>query len=156
MNILIINKQNKFRIQKKFLISKTHLLLKFFVKDLGLKKFKGFYSGSIDHLELTLVFVSKKEVKRLNHTFRKKNQPTDILSFESLGDPSLGEVILCPEVIVQKSFQNHWTQRCEYIYMISHGILHLLGFNHQTASEEAHMLAFQSQAFNSLKLPFRV
>ena len=156
MNILIINNQNKFSVQKNFLILKTRSLIEFFIKNLGIKKFKGFYLTSIEDLELTLVFVSSREIKRLNSTFRKKNQMTDILSFESLGSPSLGELILCPEIINKKAFQMGWPQRCEYLYMISHGILHLLGFDHQTVSEEVRMLNLQDRAFNSLDLSYRV
>ena len=48
---------------------------------------------------LSLVFVSKEEIKNLNRKFRKKNKATDVLSFELNEKNYLGEVVICPEVV---------------------------------------------------------
>jgi len=48
---------------------------------------------------VSLAFVSKEEIKKLNNKFRKKNNPTDVLSFKLSEKNFLGEILICPEVV---------------------------------------------------------
>jgi probable rRNA maturation factor len=76
-------------------------------------------------------------MQALNSRYRKKDYPTDVLSF-SYGDmkidqiPFLGEVILSPEVAVRQAI--HWgaSPERELRKLLVHGILHLLGYDHET------------------------
>lgn len=87
--------------------------------------------------ELTLRFVDKEEMTQLNHAYRQKNKPTNVLAFPmTLPDdvaneyPLLGDVIICPAVLKQesqslnKSINEHWA------HIVIHGVLHLLGYDH--------------------------
>jgi probable rRNA maturation factor len=98
--------------------------------------------------ELTLVFLSAQEMKKINYQFRKKNKPTDILSFESSDPNSLGELLLCMDVLKKQAKENNHSLQSEITYMIIHGILHLLGYDHEESkAEEKKMFRLQDKCF---------
>ncbi len=93
---------------------------------------------------VTLVFISKQEMQKLNHQFRKKNSPADILSFAPLEKDSLGELALCLSVVYQNTPKGLSNKKWLY-YLILHGLLHLLGFEH-----EKKMYQLQDSIFKKL------
>ncbi len=90
--------------------------------------------------EISVVFVSREKIKELNEKYRKKNGPTDVLSFEGEND-FLGEIVICPEVVKEK--------KEELEFVLIHGILHLLGYDHELKEDEKEM---QSKENNYLAL----
>lgn len=102
--------------------------------------------------ELTIAFLSKSEMKFINFQFRKKNKPTDVLSFESTDPSSLGELLLCCEVLKKQAKDNGHSPKNEMTYMLIHGILHLLGYDHELSKkEEKLMFSIQDQCFENIK-----
>lgn len=101
--------------------------------------------------EITLVFLDKLAAKKLNWQYRQKDYPTDVLSFES-GDPeSLGELIFCPEVLEAQAKEHKKTFEQELGLMLIHGVLHLLGFDHEAGPEdEKKMMGLQDEIFKDL------
>lgn len=97
---------------------------------------------------LVLVFINLKEAKKLNRIHRKKNYATDVLSFESLDPDSVGELVLCPEVLIRQASEHGQSYRDELAYMVIHGVLHLLGMDHETSKkEEKKMFGIQDKIF---------
>ncbi len=95
--------------------------------------------------ELSLALVSEEEIKTLNRQYRKKNAATDVLSFaeyegrqalllENLktqgSETFLGELIICPAYVKKNALEDGETFDYAMTYIVSHGILHLLGFRH--------------------------
>lgn len=87
--------------------------------------------------DLVLVFVAAEKSRQLNLKYRQKDQSTDVLSFQSEDPDCIGELVLCPEVIHMQAQANDWSTGHEYCYMILHGLLHLLGFEHETDDKAA-------------------
>lgn len=85
--------------------------------------------------KISLAFVSKKEMQKLNKKFRGKNKPTDVLSFNNIILESLGEIVICPEVVKENAKKNSVSVKQEIIKVFAHGILHLLGYDHEKAKE---------------------
>ncbi len=109
----------------------------------------------ISDRELVVVFVSRPQIKRLNRDFRGKNEPTDILSFESLDEDSLGELVLSLDVVRAQSKRTGLSYHQELCYMLLHGLLHLLGYDHETSKKEAKiMFNLQNRIFESLARGF--
>lgn len=101
--------------------------------------------------ELTVVFLNLKAAKVTNKQFRSRDYATDVLSFESMTPESLGELILCPQVLQKQALQHGLKYREELGYMLLHGILHLLGYDHETGPEDAEeMFAIQDAVFAKL------
>ena len=102
--------------------------------------------------ELVLVFLAKKPAQALNLEYRGKNYATDVLSFDSVDPDSLGELILCPEVLKKQALEHGLSYQLELGYMVLHGLLHLKGFDHERSEAEARqMFAIQDSIFDKLR-----
>ena len=113
-------------------------------------KRKGF-ARQLKDKQLVIVFLDPKEAKRLNHQYRSKKYATDVLSFLPIEQHSLGELVLCPQVLKKQALEHDLTFRDELCYMVLHGILHLLGFDHERSEAEARrMFRLQDEIFESL------
>lgn len=101
--------------------------------------------------ELSLAFVGDAEIRRLNRTFRKKDKPTDVLSFplrERAADGKfyLGDIIISlPTARRQAAEIGHPLER-ELEYLAIHGFLHLLGYEHDEGHEEEEALMREKYA----------
>lgn len=84
---------------------------------------------------LSIVFANDAFVKDLNHTYRGKNKPTNILSFESDEEGYLGDMILAFETIVREAEEQGKTLADHLTHLLVHGLLHLLGYDHEQESD---------------------
>lgn len=107
--------------------------------------------------ELTIVFLDQIKARELNKKFRGRNYATDVLSFGVNDDSNaggaeiLGELVICPEVISRQAKEHSLLVREELGYMVLHGVLHLLGFDHEKSKKEAEkMFALQDRIFEAL------
>jgi len=90
-------------------------------------------------VEISVSFVSKEEISALNRHYRNIDKVTDVLSFPQYGDLSelpkdrrivLGDVIICTDqALLQADEFGHSPER-ELVYLLTHGVLHLLGYDH--------------------------
>lgn len=104
--------------------------------------------------ELGLVFLNENDAKKLNWNYRCKDYPTDILSFDSEDPTALGELVLCPQVITKQAKEHGISVEEEFGYTILHGVLHLLGFDHEKNKEnEAVMMGLQDEVFETIRNP---
>ncbi|QQR76466.1 rRNA maturation RNase YbeY [Candidatus Nomurabacteria bacterium] len=83
--------------------------------------------------ELSIVFLEDKEIKKINKKYRGKNKPTNVLSF-SLTENS-GEILLAPDVIKKEAPKFGMNIKNFTGFLIIHGMLHLLGFDHGSTME---------------------
>lgn len=98
-----------------------------------------------DH-SVTLLFADDATLRQLNHDFRGKDQPTNVLSFPGGpvpgGEvPHLGDIALARETITREAAEQGKTVTAHTLHLVIHGLLHLLGFDHETEAEAATMEA---------------
>ncbi len=99
-------------------------------------------------LELSLVFMDEAPAASLNDQFRSSPQATDILSFEPVDPLSFGELVICPDVVKKQAKEHKLTFEQECVYLIYHGILHLLGYDHEEQNIAAkEMFNLQDRGF---------
>jgi probable rRNA maturation factor len=80
---------------------------------------------------MTVAIVPDDQVRRLNRKFRRKNTATDVLSFPS-GEPGdLGDVVISAGVARRQAREAGHTPQVEYRILALHGLLHLLGYDHE-------------------------
>lgn len=102
--------------------------------------------------EVVVVFLPTAHAKALNFQFRKKDYATDVLSFHSADPECLGELVMCPEVLERQAEENGHSFKWEVTYMFIHGVLHLLGYDHEKSSRQAQkMFRLQDDFFSLLK-----
>lgn len=90
-------------------------------------------------LNLSIVFVGEKRIKELNKRYRKKNRLTDVLSFNlaSKNSQVSGEVIICPRVVTRNAKKYGSSFRDELVLVLIHGVLHILGYDHEKGKKGA-------------------
>lgn len=106
--------------------------------------------------DLSLVLVGNREIRKLNARYRKIDEPTDVLSFP-LGDklPSgrtiLGDVIISVEQARKQAIERNKRFEAEIEKLLIHGILHLLGYDHERSlKEERKMKKMEERIWRSL------
>lgn len=101
--------------------------------------------------ELVIVFLREDEARRLNRSYRGRDYATDVLSFGSDVKESLGELVICPKVIARQAKEHGLLVREELGYMVLHGFLHLLGYEHESGERDAkRMFSLQDRLFARL------
>ncbi|MFT4058604.1 MAG: rRNA maturation RNase YbeY [Legionella sp.] len=107
--------------------------------------------------ELTVRFVDTEEITHLNRTYRKQDKPTNVLAFPSelpeeieLECPFLGDVVICPEVVVTESQELNKALNAHWSLILIHGILHLLGYDHIKDEDAVVMQAVEIKLLSEL------
>ncbi len=98
-----------------------------------------------EEFELTVGVIGNAEMRRLNTKFRHKDYATDVLSFpaaENLpqGMPLLGDVIISLDKARQQATEGRRSLREEIVKLLIHGIVHLLGYDHERSEREARIM----------------
>ena len=107
---------------------------------------KGEYEESIGKLgrcSFNLAFLTKDKIQDMNKRFAGKNKPTNVLSFPSYEDLTeetfLGDIAICSELIIEEAISQGKETQDHLIHIFVHGVLHLLGFDHEEHSSAERM-----------------
>lgn len=142
-NRLEIIQQSSRRVPRAYLTKKIEKIFQNLCRRKILKK--------TDQRNIIVVFLDQKPAQKMNYEFRQKNYATDVLSFDSISPDSYGELILCPQVIQKQAKEHGLSFQEELLYMIIHGWLHLLGYDHETNQQDAQiMFQIQDEIFEDL------
>ena len=102
-----------------------------------------------EQVELSLSFVDDDEMARLHERYMQEAGPTDVLSFplddddvDESGVRVLGDVVVCPAVAARN---NPGDPQAELRLLVVHGVLHVLGYDHEHDDERAEMWARQER-----------
>ena len=79
--------------------------------------------------EFSILLTSNRKMKKLNFKFRKKNKPTDVLSFQSKENSYIGDIAISYEIINKRSKLSNFF--LEFDKMWIHGYFHLIGYDHK-------------------------
>ena len=90
--------------------------------------------------EVVIRFTDEAEMTTLNHRYRNKIGVTNILSFPFAGElpkgpPLLGDLVICAPRVEQEAHQQAKTLEAHYAHLVIHGLLHLLGYDHELAPD---------------------
>ena len=114
---------------------------------------KGKKRSLAQNSSLTVVITNNKEIKKLNFKFRKKNLPTDVLSFHLNEDKQItqryiGDIIISSQYARKNAVSNGVTIEYEILNLLVHGYLHLLGYDHIAPKEAKVMFKLQNRIIN--------
>jgi len=95
-------------------------------------------TASLTDKEVELLVVEEDEMRSINEQHRGIDKSTDVLSFplEALPMAPLGSIIICCDIVKQVSSELKHSQDDEFTLLYIHGLLHLLGFDHETDNGE--------------------
>ncbi len=100
--------------------------------------------GRIREADLAVRLVDAREGRSLNRHYRGKDQATNVLSFpaalpeglpEGVRMPLLGDIVLCAPVVAREAREQRKPLAAHYAHLTVHGVLHLLGWNHEDERE---------------------
>ncbi len=105
--------------------------------------------------KITLRIVDKAESQELNKSFRKKDKPTNVLSFPPNDIPgfkndSLGDLALCAAIIAEEATEQEKELEAHWAHMTVHGFLHLLGYDHIEDDEAKTMEELEIEILKNL------
>ncbi|GAB6071711.1 rRNA maturation RNase YbeY [Venenivibrio stagnispumantis] len=149
MNKILINKEIKDRkITKKFIKEAVFLILQ---------------NLNLDNVEISISLVDDETMRNLNREWRGKDKTTDVLSFPMEDEFGISKYRLLGDVIISLPYAEKqakeigYTIEEEIIRLLTHGILHLLGYDHETSEEDAKiMFDLQDKIFEKVVSVCRV
>ncbi len=109
-------------------------------------KMEGYDGG-----EISIAFVDNNKIRELNNKFRKVDEVTDVLAFP-MGEEILGDIIISKERALTQSEDYGHSLKREICYLVTHGILHLLGYKHKTVGEKNEMRKREERILKELEI----
>jgi probable rRNA maturation factor len=94
--------------------------------------------------ELALLVVGAARSRTLNRRYRGRDYPTNVLAFPAATHPGaagemLGDIVICPDVLLREARAQRKPARAHWMHLFVHGVLHLIGHDHQRAAQARRM-----------------
>lgn len=117
-------------------------------------------------LSFDFLFTDSGQTHSINLEYRSKNYPADIITFSVFadsdeserfvidGDINLGEIIIALDKMILGSLEKNISKEDELAFFISHGIMHLLGFDHNTISDYNFVVEWQKKSLESININY--
>ncbi len=105
--------------------------------------------------EVTVRVVDEPESQELNHDYRGKDKPTNVLSFPFEAPPGididlLGDLVICKQVVEREAIEQNKPLLSHWAHMVVHGCLHLLGYDHIEDQEAEEMESLETEIMKSM------
>lgn len=106
----------------------------------------------------SVTFVDNDYIQELNREFRGKDAVTDVISFafldndDTINTNMLGDIFVCIPRMIKQAKEYHHSEKRELSFLCLHGLLHLLGYDHMTKSDETVMFSLQDKILNDLEI----
>jgi probable rRNA maturation factor len=105
--------------------------------------------------EMVIRLVDEDEIQGLNRQYRGKDNPTNVLSFPSnlpeiVDSDLLGDLVICVPVVVRESQEQGKPPEAHWAHMVVHGVLHLLGYDHQDEEDAQTMEQLETDVMVTL------
>ena len=106
---------------------------------------------------LSIIMVDIKEIHRINKEYRNIDSPTDVISFAAIDGENelpeeMGDIFICVEKVSEQASNYGHSEFREFSFLVTHGIYHLLGYDHMTKEDETIMFAKQEKILEMLKI----
>ncbi len=158
INIFLQNEYPDFNIDDTVIYNNTVKIADYIVSDKDIFNKSCLYKYKFKTIVFDIILTDNKYIQRINNEYRKKDSPTDVITFAMFADSNeeerfildeeiyLGEIIISLDRIKEQSTENNISFEDELYFVISHGILHLLGFDHQSLEDYQFMVTNQNKA----------
>lgn len=110
-------------------------------------------ASSVTDKDIELVVTTNDEIQKINKEYRNIDKPTDVLSFpyEEMPMSPLGSIVVSQDLVIAKAKELGHTQEDEFTLLFIHGLLHLLGYDHEI--DNGQMRQEEERLINEFKLP---
>ncbi len=155
-NIFSENIYPDWEIDEKFFIDIAKKILKFYLNQPEVTENCCLNGFDFDTVSFDFLYCDSVKTHKINREYRNKDYPADIITFAIFADSdekfifdgeiNLGEVIIALDKVIEEAEKKGVTKEYELSFLISHGILHLLGFDHQTEDDYNFIMELQNKA----------
>lgn len=127
----------------------SHLTYEFFMKIA--EAVFDYLNNKENQYEISLLITNDETIHLLNKEYRQKDRPTDVLSFPMEDDIMLGDIVISLDTAKNQAQEREIGLDREIAFLFIHGLLHLLGYDHETSAEdEKEMFALQEEILKKL------
>lgn len=102
--------------------------------------------------EIGVRFVGAAESAALNGEYRRRRRPTNVLSFCYGARPVVGDIVVCCPLVAAEAKTMRLPAADHYAHLIVHGVLHLLGYKHNTAAQAARMETLERRILSRFRI----
>ncbi len=125
-----------------------------FIKEDDLISLSSFVFDQLNcNFDVSIILLNDNDMKKLNNTYRKKNYPTNVLSFPMGDDGYLGDVFLSFGVLKRESIEQDKTFKNHLSHLLIHGLLHLIGYDHVDPNDQDEMETLEIKLLEGLGIP---
>ena len=158
INIILENTYQDYEIEEKKIYDNTVKIANYQFEQKEILKNSCLSDVEYEEIFFDIVLMNNEEIHRINKEYRQKDSPTDVITFAIFADSDedekfvfdgevhLGEIMISLDKIEEQSKENNVTFEDELYYLVSHGVLHLLGYDHQSEEDYNLMVKLQNQA----------
>ena len=157
INIFTENIFESWKPDEKEIIDKTKKMLEFYISTLYDKCC--LYKKEFTSITMDILFCDSSKTQEYNRDYREKDYPADIITFAIFaddensfifdGDINLGEIVIALDKVIEgvnRDISHSKNKEQELYFLISHGLMHLLGFDHQSEEEYNFVIREQRKA----------
>ena len=108
--------------------------------------------------DVSFIIVDNEEIHSINKTYRNVDRPTDVITFANIdsvedGIPSeLGDIFISFEKVYEQATEYNHSPKREFSFLVTHGLLHIFGYDHMNEEDEAIMFSLQDKILDNLKI----
>ena len=162
INIFSENIYDNKEINEKFFIDNARKILKHYLSDEDISGNCCLAGYEYDTISFDFLYCDSIKTHQINKEYRNKDYPADIITFAIFADTeksdrivfdgeiNLGEVIIALDKVKEEAEKKEVTEEYELTFLISHGILHLLGFDHQTEEDYNFIIEKQNKTLKAI------
>ncbi len=140
-------------------IDKAKKIISFYLQNKEIVEKSCLFGLDFDTISFDILYCGSEKTHEINKEYRQKDYAADIITFAIFADSeekfvfdgeiNLGEIIISLDKVVENTQEKGTSFEYELYFLISHGIMHLLGFDHQTNEDYNFIIAAQTDALNA-------
>ena len=161
INVFSENIHSSLEVNQKKAINIARNILKIFLAEACIFEKSCLNSLEFNCISFDILYCDNEKIYKINKEYRKKDYPADIITFSIFADSedkfifdgeiNLGEIIISLDKVNENAKEKNKTFEEELYFLISHGIIHLLGFDHQTNEDYNFIIKAQELALQKVR-----
>lgn len=163
INIFSENIYEAWSVDEAKLIDIARQILKYYINTPEIYDNSCLFEQKFDTISFDILYCDGKKTHEINKEYRDKDYVADIITFAIFADEepearfifdgeiNLGEIMLALDKITESAKEKGVSREEELCFLVSHGIMHLLGFDHQTEEDYNFVIKAQNEALSKIK-----
>ena len=158
LNIFLENSYEEYNLDEVKIYKNVKKMAEYIFENKQIMEKSCLYGLDYNTISFDIVLMNNEDIHKINKEYRQKDSPTDVITFAIFADSpedekyifdgeiNLGEILVSLDRIEEQAKENNVTFEDEIYFIISHGILHLLGFDHLNEEDYNFMIDNQNKA----------